>query len=84
MTSLQIRAGRTLLGWSQLVLADRAGVAPITVKRLESATDGFDARWATVDAVVRALEDAGVVLLPPSAQLVHGVALRATAERITE
>jgi transcriptional regulator with XRE-family HTH domain len=64
ISSRQIRAGRALLGWSQLVLAERAGVSPITIKRLEASGDVLEARVATVEAVTRALERAGVVFLP--------------------
>ena len=34
--ALQIRSGRTLLGWSQAELAEKAGVARPTVARIES------------------------------------------------
>ena len=77
ITNRQIRAGRALLGWSQLVLAERAGVSPITVKRLEASDDeGFDARYSTVLNVKRALEDAGVVFIADTPALRHGVQLR--------
>jgi predicted transcriptional regulator len=73
ITNRQIRAARALLGWSQLMLADRADLSPITIKRLESSDDGFDARFATVAQVKAALEQAGVTFLDP---LHHGVQLR--------
>jgi predicted transcriptional regulator len=75
ISNLQIRAGRALLGWSQLMLADRAGVSPITIKRLEASGDGFDARYRTVVQVKQALEDAGVVFLSDTDRRSHGVAL---------
>jgi transcriptional regulator with XRE-family HTH domain len=75
ISNLQIRAGRALLGWSQLVLADRAGVSPITIKRLEASEGIFDARVATVAAVTEALEAAGVVFLPDGEGRRHGVQL---------
>ena len=75
ITSLQIRAGRALLGWSQMILASRAEVAPITIKRLEASEDGFQAQYATVAKVKSALEAAGVVFLPPEREHHHGVAL---------
>ena len=78
ISNRQIRAARALLGWSQLVLADRAGVAPITIKRLEASDDGFDARFVTVANVKAALEDAGVVFLGPGDGFDHGVQLRTT------
>ena len=77
ISNRQIRAARALLGWSQLVLADRAGVSPITVKRLEASEETFGARYATVVQVKDALEAAGVAFLDPSETFVHGVQLRA-------
>jgi transcriptional regulator with XRE-family HTH domain len=76
LSNRQIRAARALLGWSQLVLADRAGVSPITIKRLEASDDGFDARFTTVANVKAALDAAGVVFLEPAGDLRHGVQLR--------
>lgn len=78
VSAIQIRAGRALLGWSQLVLADRAGVSPITIKRLERSDDTLDARYSTVMQVQGALEAAGVMFLPPGDGYAHGVQLRET------
>jgi transcriptional regulator with XRE-family HTH domain len=78
LTNRQIRAARALLGWSQLVLAARANVAPITVKRLEASDDGFDAHYRSVEQVRHALEAAGVVFLDPAPDLHDGVALSNT------
>ena len=77
ISNRQIRAARALLGWSQLVLAERAGVSPITVKRLEASDDGFAARVATLASVQDALEVAGVGFLEPAAGYRDGVQLRA-------
>lgn len=79
ITNRQIRAGRALLGWSQMILASRADVAPITVKRLEASDDGFQAQFSTVAKVKSALEDAGVVFLPDEGEARHGVRLRGDA-----
>jgi predicted transcriptional regulator len=76
ISNVQIRAARALLGWSQLMLADRAGVSPITIKRLEASDDGFDARYRTVVQVKQALEDGGVVFLADTDDRHHGVQLR--------
>jgi predicted transcriptional regulator len=76
ITNRQIRAGRALLGWSQMILASRADVAPITVKRLEASEDGFQAQFSTVAKVKAALEDAGVVFLADDGEHRHGVGLR--------
>ena len=61
ITSRQIRAARALLGWIQETLADTTLVALIALKRLES--DRLEVRDTTRDAVRKALEDHGVILL---------------------
>lgn len=58
------------------MLADRAGVAPITVKRLEASDELFHARVETVARVTHALEQAGVVILVDTEHRRDGVALR--------
>jgi predicted transcriptional regulator len=58
----QIKAARSLLGWSQDHLADASGVSKPTIGRLE-ATDNNDpvgGRVETGEALVTALEKAGV------------------------
>jgi transcriptional regulator with XRE-family HTH domain len=76
ISNLQIRAARALLGWSQQRLADEAGVSPITVKRLETSEETFQARFDTVMKVKSAVEAAGVVFRTGEDGLVHGVSLR--------
>ena len=59
----QIRAARSMLGWSQAQLASKAGVAHMTIRRLEA---GFGIVRGTVDSLVRvqsALEEAGIDFL---------------------
>lgn len=56
----QVKAARALLGWSQTVLADASGVSLPTIKRLEAGIGAMGGRAATVDAIVAALEAAGV------------------------
>jgi transcriptional regulator with XRE-family HTH domain len=56
----QIRAARSLLGWSQIELARKADVAQMTIRRFE-AKDGPVS--GTVDSLVRvqvALQRAGI------------------------
>jgi transcriptional regulator with XRE-family HTH domain len=63
MTSNQLRAARSLIGWSQAKVAEKAGLSIPTVKRAE----GQGAVSASADAVAAiraALEAAGVVFLP--------------------
>lgn len=51
-----VRASRDALGWSQMDLAERAGVSRPTIARIES---GEDVSTATLDKVAQAL---GLVL----------------------
>ena len=81
ISNLQIRAARALLGWSQQRLADEAGVAAITVKRLEGSEETFQARFETVMKVKDAVEAAGVVFRAGEDGLVHGVSLRQEPSR---
>jgi transcriptional regulator with XRE-family HTH domain len=56
----QIKAARSLIGWSQNDLADRSGVSIATVKRLEAAEGELGGRNETSDRLLGALEAAGV------------------------
>ena len=58
----QIRAARALLDWGQEKLAAAAIMSVASVKRLER---GANTHAATVAAVQKALELAGVVFLEP-------------------
>ena len=58
ITSAQCRAARGLLSWSQQDLADRAGVAIMTIHHFEK--EASQPRRATLDVVRRAFEKAGV------------------------
>ncbi|MEM6847601.1 MAG: helix-turn-helix domain-containing protein [Pseudomonadota bacterium] len=53
----QSRAARALLSWSQSELSEAAGVGVVTVRQFEK---GAESRRATIEAIRRALEDAGV------------------------
>jgi transcriptional regulator with XRE-family HTH domain len=57
----QIKAARSLLGWSQDDLAEKSGVSKPTIGRLES-QDGetVGGRAETGDALIAALEKGGV------------------------
>lgn len=54
----QCRAARGLVDWSQLELAELAGVGVVTIRQLEAGT--HEPRRATLEVVRRALEAAGV------------------------
>lgn len=60
ITSGQIRAARALLDWTRSELSEKSGVGISALMRFESA-DGVPAgNIKTIDAVKKALEDAGV------------------------
>jgi transcriptional regulator with XRE-family HTH domain len=57
----QIKAARSLLGWSQDDLAERSGVSKPTIGRLESQdSETIGGREETGMALIAALEKAGV------------------------
>jgi len=58
ITPEQCRAGRGLLAWSQLDLAQKARVGVVTVHQLESGIS--EPRRATLEVIRRAFETAGV------------------------
>jgi transcriptional regulator with XRE-family HTH domain len=63
VTGAQIRMARGFLRWSAKELAESAGVAESTIKRMEQ-DDGFPiARGANIEAVYKALMSAGIVFL---------------------
>jgi predicted transcriptional regulator len=65
LTAAQIRAARALLGWSQPTLAAAAGVSLPTIVRMEGQQGPGRSSAANVHAVQKALEDAGIVFIPP-------------------
>ncbi len=58
ITPAQCRAARALLEWNQQELAQRARVGIVTVHQFESGVS--EPRRATLDAIRRAFESAGV------------------------
>jgi transcriptional regulator with XRE-family HTH domain len=60
LTGLQIRAARAALGWSAVVLAEKAGVAMKTIARFEQVDGVPPSRSSTLLDVQKALEAAGV------------------------
>jgi transcriptional regulator with XRE-family HTH domain len=70
----QCRAARALLSWSQNELGQRARVDQKTIADFERGTRNPHPR--TIEALVKALEDAGVVFVEPTAALYSGVALK--------
>ena len=63
-TGFQLAAARALIGMDQTVLAEKAGLSVTTIRNMEKAGAGPVAgRSANVQAVQRALQDAGVEFL---------------------
>jgi predicted transcriptional regulator len=56
----QLKAARTLVGWSQEQLASSAGVSLPTIKRLEAAEGWLGGRQTTGHKIRIALEKAGI------------------------
>lgn len=56
----QLKAARTLIGWSQQELASAADVSLPTIKRLEAAAGWLGGRQTTAHKIQTALEKAGV------------------------
>jgi len=57
----QLKAARALVGWDQQALSEQARVGINTVRNMEAAgVESIRSRTDTLDAVIRALEAAGV------------------------
>jgi transcriptional regulator with XRE-family HTH domain len=57
MKAVQLRMARSAVGWGVRELAKKAGITANTVTRIEN---GADAKQSTIDALRRALEEAGI------------------------
>jgi transcriptional regulator with XRE-family HTH domain len=73
ITRLQVRLGRTALGWGVRDLARKAGVSPNTVSRFEN---GAGARVDTLGQIQDVLERAGILFVPADEIAGPGVRLR--------
>lgn len=60
ITSDQIRAARSMLRWTGKELAEKSGVGFSTLMRLETEMGVPNAQAKTLEALRRALEEAGV------------------------
>ena len=56
----QLKAARSLIGWSQEELASAANVSVPTIKRLEAVEGPLGGRQTTVEKIRAALEKAGI------------------------
>jgi transcriptional regulator with XRE-family HTH domain len=63
MTGRQLRAGRVLLGLSQVALARRSRVAIGTLRRMESFSGEIGSRTTTLSQVQAAMEKSGLRFL---------------------
>jgi transcriptional regulator with XRE-family HTH domain len=77
----EIRAGRALLGWSQLELAQAASVGVATVRRLEAAGSEVRGSVDSVWKIQKALEAAGIEFISAAEGRGPGVRLRNVAPR---
>jgi transcriptional regulator with XRE-family HTH domain len=59
----QLRAARSLVGWSQAELAEKSGVSLPTIKRVEVGAGPLEMRLDTVRKLQAALETAGVIFV---------------------
>ncbi len=73
----QVRAARSLLGWSQAKLAKEAGVAHMTIRRFESKNGPVSGNISTLSGIQMALEKAGIQFIEPDAWGTFGVQLKA-------
>ena len=74
ISSAQIRAGRGMLGWTQELLAYRAGVALPTVKNVERKKT--DPRSSTMAKIERAFDKAGVIFIDANTNRKGGAGVR--------
>ncbi len=77
VTSAQIRAARSLIGFSQGQVAEATGLSIPTIKRAESEI-GLRASRTAIEAIRKALEVAGVIFVPEDVEGA-GVRLRRSA-----
>ena len=74
---LQLKAARTLAGWTREELANRAGIAAETIKRFE--LRGSDPKMSTILKVRRAFEAAGIEFVDTSDGKGEGVRFRSAS-----
>jgi DNA-binding XRE family transcriptional regulator len=70
----QIKAARSLIGWEQHTLANKAGIAISTVRRLEGLDGPIIAHFETVEKIRAAFELAGIHFIGnpfPGVQIMH-------------
>ena len=76
LTASQIRAARALLEWTQPQLAEASGLSMMSIRRMEGPTGPGRSSAANVEAVRRALDEAGVIFLDAGETLTGGPGVR--------
>ncbi len=79
--SEQLRAARSLVGWSQSALAKASGLALSTIKRMEGDRGPLRSSAENVLKVQQALENVGIAFIDEDNELGPGVRLRKLAKR---
>lgn len=75
VTTEQVKAARMLLTWDQNRLAAAAGVAPITIKRIEAVTGPMKTTSKTAALICTAFEKEGITFVTSESQTKIGVIL---------
>jgi transcriptional regulator with XRE-family HTH domain len=78
----QVKAAKSLLGWSQNDLAAASGVSAPTIARLESQDGELGGRADTSAKIIAALESAGVIFVAENGEG-PGVRLRKSGRGAT-
>ena len=78
--SQQLRAARSLLGWTQEELAQRANVGIATIRRMEAQDGTIRGISETIWRLQSCLEAGGVVFIAPEGPMGPGVRLAAPPE----
>lgn len=72
----QIRAARSLLGWTQHDLSKASSLGSMTIKRIEGAKDEIRGRAENLLRIEKTLEDAGIIFIPDDENGGPGVRLK--------
>jgi transcriptional regulator with XRE-family HTH domain len=76
LTASQIRAARALLEWTQPQLAEASGLSLMSIRRMEGQSGPSQRSAGNVEAVRKALDDAGVMFLSADDTAGPGVRLK--------
>lgn len=79
ITADQLRAARALLKMEQRALAEAADVPVQTLKRYEGSTGPLTGNYQNISAIIRVLEDRGIIFLADGEATVGGPGVRIAA-----